>query len=300
MILKPRYKSLELELLKYLYKRMNLSEKDHLNYLNLNKGFIGEQHFDEWLHHLPDNWLILNDLLFEFSHSHFQIDSMVITNSTIYIFEVKNYDGDYYMEDDRWFSSSGSEIKNPILQLKRTETLLRKLLQDLQLNMPIKAHVIFINPEFHLYHAPRNQPIIYPTQIQRFFNRMMTTAASNTSSRHTQLAKKLISLHIEESPYTRIPEYTFEQLKKGVICARCGGFIGDFHKKLVICKCSYKENASTAVLRSIKEYTTLFPNNKINTNAIYEWCKIMPKRTISRILSQNFNIIGHGQSSYYI
>jgi hypothetical protein len=55
MILKPRYESLELELLKYLYKRMNLSEKDHLNYLNLNKGFIGEQHFDEWLHHLPDN-----------------------------------------------------------------------------------------------------------------------------------------------------------------------------------------------------------------------------------------------------
>ena len=106
---------------------MNLSEKDHLNYLNLNKGFIGEQHFDEWLHHLPDNWLILNDLLFEFSHSHFQIDSMVISNSTIYIFEVKNYDGDYYMEDDRWFSTSGAEIKNPIFQLKRTETLLRKL-----------------------------------------------------------------------------------------------------------------------------------------------------------------------------
>lgn len=126
MIIKPRVEFLELQLLRSLNIRMNLTEKETNNYFNLEKGFIGEQKFDEWLETLPDNFLILNDLLLETNNTTFQIDSLVISPDAIYIFEVKNYEGDLIVENENWYTTSGTEIQNPILQLKRCETLLRE------------------------------------------------------------------------------------------------------------------------------------------------------------------------------
>ena len=41
-----------------------------------------------------------------------------------------------------------SEITNPLLQLSRTESLLRQLLIKLNYTIPIESSVVFINPEF--------------------------------------------------------------------------------------------------------------------------------------------------------
>ncbi|QKE72516.1 NERD domain-containing protein [Arthrobacter citreus] len=68
----------------------------------------------------------LNDLSFECNKSEFQIDSIGITGESIYLFEVKNYTGDYFIEEDRWYTKPKSELKNPYEQLKRTESMLRK------------------------------------------------------------------------------------------------------------------------------------------------------------------------------
>ncbi|MFY0757738.1 hypothetical protein AB1K32_02510 [Metabacillus dongyingensis] len=43
---------------------------------------------------------------------------------------MKNYERDFYLERDKWYSSSKLEIKNPLLQLKRNESLFRRLLQE--------------------------------------------------------------------------------------------------------------------------------------------------------------------------
>ncbi|WP_395858190.1 nuclease-related domain-containing protein [Cytobacillus firmus] len=32
------------------------------------------------------------------------MDSLLITGGGIYIFEVKNYEGDFYIEQDRWYT----------------------------------------------------------------------------------------------------------------------------------------------------------------------------------------------------
>ncbi|MGE8204859.1 nuclease-related domain-containing protein [Heyndrickxia sp. NPDC080065] len=300
MIFKPRNESVELKLLRYLNERMHLSEKDKMNYLTLEKGFKGEQTFDERIKNISNDWLILNDLLLESNNTICQIDSLLISNPTIYMIEIKNYEGDYYIEADRWYSISGNEIKNPILQLKRSESLFRRLLQDLGLNYPIESYVIFINPEFHLYQAPRNLPIIFPTQLSRFINKF-TQRTSKMKDKYLKLAEQLVSVHSEESPYKRIPDYTFDQLKKGVACARCRSFVNDFSKNSLVCEtCDHKENVTAAVIRSVEEWAILFPERKITTNEIQEWCKIIPRRTILNILSKNFKIIGFGRTSYYM
>ena len=86
-------------------------------------------------------------------------------SDTIYVFEVKNFEGDYYYEPatDKIFPKyKDVDIVNPLFQLMRSETLLSQLLLRSGFKLPIKSFVIFINPEFTLYQSPLDKPIYFP------------------------------------------------------------------------------------------------------------------------------------------
>ncbi|MET3697195.1 nuclease-like protein [Bacillus oleivorans] len=169
---KARTESNEIQILRVLNSRMSLTENERQHYFNLKKGYEGEVMFDFLTEKLQCDCLILNDLLLQQNNTTFQIDSLIITSETIYVFEVKNFEGDYYYESDRLYRNPNSEITNPLTQLTRSESLLRQLLKSLGFNITIKASVVFINPEFTLYQAPLNKPFIFPTQINRFLNKL--------------------------------------------------------------------------------------------------------------------------------
>ncbi|KYC87126.1 hypothetical protein B4102_4061 [Heyndrickxia sporothermodurans] len=255
--------------------------------------------FDKWLATLP-NWKILNDLRFEWNNISYQIDSLSIFSNTIHHFEVKNYEGDYYIEKDTWYLLSGTEISNPLIQLERTESLLRRFIKNLGFNYSIESYLIFINPEFHLYHAPRNPKIIFPNQLPRFMKNLRKKT-SKIAYNHTKIIDQLISYHVPDSPYMRIPKYTFDELKKGIICPSCHTFYTAFNKKYLVCDhCGNKEYVTSAVLRCIEEFTLLFPERKLTVKEIQEWSKIIPHQTVRRIIANNYKIIRQGKTSYYI
>ncbi|KHF40122.1 nuclease-related domain-containing protein [Halalkalibacter okhensis] len=301
MIEKARYESLELIIFRSLRQRMSLTAKEESYYVNLEKGYQGEKEFDKQFVPLPFSKLVLNDLLLECNHTIFQIDSLFMTSNTIYLFEIKNYEGDFLIEADRWYSNKKVEIKNPLLQLQRNESLLRRLLQDLRCSYSIEPYLIFINPEFQLYQSPLNSSIVFPAQINRFMAKLNKNT-STIKEPHKQLSKQLQSMHLDDHPYTRLPSYAYENLKKGIPCPHCQTFYKTYNKVRLLCHvCHNHESIETAVLRSAEEFKKLFPEKKITTNAITDWCDIIKsKKTISRILSKNFKHIGHGKTSYYI
>ena len=214
---KSRNQSSELKVLESLNTRMNLSGKDKQHYFNLKKGYEGEILFDLLTKKLQCECLILNDLLLKLNNTLFQIDTLIITSEIIYLFEVKNFEGDYYCESDRFFKKPNTEINNPLTQLSKGESLLRQLLQNLGFNIPICASVVFINPQFTLYQTPLNKPFIFPTQLITYFKKLHTPP-SNLNKNHEILADKLISLHIEDSPYKLLPTYEYDLLRKGITC----------------------------------------------------------------------------------
>ena len=223
MLYKSRSESAELLILRSLNARMNLPAKDKQHYFNLQKGYEGEVLFDSETAKLQCECFILNDLLLKQNNTTFQIDSLIIHSETIYLFEVKNFEGDYYYESDRLYKKPKSEITNPLNQLNRSESLLRQLLQNLGYNIPITASVVFINPEFTLYQTPLNKPFIFPTQINRYLKNL-NTIPSKLNKKHKMLADQLISLHIKDSPFKQLPTYDYDQLQKGITCAKCTSF----------------------------------------------------------------------------
>ncbi|MCM3665112.1 NERD domain-containing protein [Mesobacillus subterraneus] len=300
MILKERTKPEELVILQALQPRMELEEKDGQYLWTLEKGYEGEVQFDQWFTKHRVESLIINDLLLEVNGTLFQIDSFVITQDRLHLFEVKNLEGDYYLDGEKFKTVAGKETKNPLHQLSRAESLLKQLLKELGFYIPLEPHLVFINPEFALLQAPLKSPIILPNQLNRFMSNM-NRVSSKLTSKHTKLAEVLLSLHIKKSPFTKIPGYDFDMLRKGVICSFCGEFVESFGQKRFVCShCGRGDSIESLVLQSLNSFQILFPDRKVTTTAIYEWSNgDLPKKSIRRVLKNNLLVSGECKSTYY-
>jgi hypothetical protein len=303
MAYKERIESDEYKLYKSLNNRKVLSFKEKINYLNLEKGFKGEVMFDQIIEKNLDSrkFLVLNDLLLETNSTNFQIDSFIISEGTNFPCEVKNFEGDYYFESDQFFAINETEIQNPLDQIKRSDTLLRQMFQKKKYSTSLKSNVFFVNPAFTLYQAPMHKPIIYPTQLTKYFEEL-NAMPSVLNENHYKLADYLVKEHKITSPYTRLPPYTYEQLNKGLTCYSCHSFSVKAGETKILCSlCGCIELVEDGILRSIRELQLLFPEIKITTNLVFEWCKVIDsKKQIRRILKKNFTVVGKRHSTYYM
>lgn len=293
----------ELETLTYLDSRTSLTSNERLHFESLLKGFEGELKF----YHLLKNYLTANsinffDLQLECNNNEFQIDCLLLFEDVAYLIELKNFDGDFLVNDNEWyFWPSKKELHNPLQQLQRTQILLKELFRQLGFHLPIKPFLVFINPQFTLYQAPYEPKIVFPGQVMRFIQ-MLNRTPSKLSRMHTQLEEALVERHIVHSQKTKIPKYDYEQLKKGVLCSRCGGALIEATRTNMKCEvCGEVEGKDDAILRNTYEFHVLFPKRKITLNAIYEWCgERVSKKAIRRVLANELVIQRAGRSSYYI
>ena len=225
MIFKKRTESDELLKLRSLNARMELEAGKKQYYFNIKKGYEGEVMFDTHTEKLQCECLVLNDLLLKHKNTTFQIDSLIITER-LYLFDVKNFTGDYLFDDNQLFHLPRTEVENPLNQLQRCHSLLRQLLSGLGYNMPIESWVVFINPDFYLYQVPPTLPFIFPTQVDRHLQKLEATP-SRMNGRLNSLAEKLVTQSTQnylDSPYTQIPKYHYEDLRQGMMCMKCQSF----------------------------------------------------------------------------
>jgi hypothetical protein len=298
---KDRLESEELRIYRSLDLRKKLTPKEKHYFAGLEKGFIGEDLFDQWLEPVLGDKILLPDMQFMPNTTFVQIDTLLLTSKQLYLFEVKYYEGDHVLEGDNLLRMDGTDAKNPILQLKRNEPVLRRILDNLGCTLPIQPTAVFVNPRFHLYNAPVGLPIIYPAQLERFIAKLNQTP-SFLKRTHTDLAAKLISSAVADNPYVRLPDYRYNELRKGIVCTGCGRFYLNYVKSTLTCTyCGRRESSYDAVLRSLKEFMLLFPKERITLSQAMEWCSIVKSpETMNKILGENYNLIKIGRSSHYV
>ncbi len=303
MAYKNREESKELKMLRLLNARMELTTQEKNRYLFMKKGFDGEVQFDQVLERagLDNRFYVLNDLLLKCDGTIFQIDSTLITQHSIIPFEIKNSDGNYYYQDNNFYScKTKSEIKNPLHQLDRIQTMLRKLLRKNGFSLHVEGYVVFINPEFYLYQAPLDEPIVYFPQLNNFIKELNSKPDVLNDS-HRKLADFLLKEHITDFPIRDLPRYSWDSLRKGLMSACCGSLAVNVSGSMMEClHCGTVESVESAVVRSVEEVRLLFPEIKITTSIIYEWCnKLYSKKVIRKILIKHFSLIGYGKWVYY-
>ncbi|MGD6778558.1 nuclease-related domain-containing protein [Sutcliffiella horikoshii] len=302
MLIKSRTVPRELKIYQLLNSRKKLLENERKHLYTLQKGYEGEVLFDSMTSSIQTDCLILNDLLLPQNKNTFQIDSLIIIPEKIYLIEVKNFEGDYFYEHDRLYTRipPESEVTNPLIQLNRSESLFRQLLQKLGYNVPIQSIVVFVNPEFTLYQAPINKTFLYPGQINRFLQSFHSTS-SRLENNHKTLADQLKSLHIPDAPFYLPPSYQFDELRKGIPCFFCGAFGATTKGAYSYCVvCDKKERMDTRILRSVDQFTILFPGLTITTKRIHDWSNgEFGKRVIRRVLQKHLSVKGIRKWSYY-
>ncbi|WP_216647553.1 nuclease-related domain-containing protein [Bacillus sp. THAF10] len=294
-----------MEIFNSLHQRMDLTVKDKQYLDNLRKGYEGEIKFDCLLEeHLHSDCLILNDLLLRHHNSVFQIDSLLLFQDSLYLFEVKNFEGDFIYRDDRFYlkNKTKTEITSPLVQLQRCETLFRQLLQKLGYQTPVHAFVAFVHPEFTLYQAPIDKPLLFPSQLKRTLGHL-NVKKSVISPSMKALASQLVSLHITDYPFENVPSYDFAGLRKGIRCGGCGDLntgIYEGNRNRIVCyECGYKGNLSESVVRNVKEFNLLFPEKRVTTNNVSIWCGGISTRVVRRILIKHFDKKGERHHTYY-
>ncbi|UTR11820.1 NERD domain-containing protein [Evansella sp. LMS18] len=300
--IKLRTEPLELTLLKLLRSRFVLSEETNNYYLSKLKGYEGECYLDSLLATLTSNSLILGDLLFEQNNTTFQIDTLLLSQKTIYLFEVKNFEGDYYIKNGDWYrKSTGKAITNPVHQLKRCETLLRSLLHSRNIRMEIEPYLVFTNPLFTLYQAPLDLSAYFPAQLNSLLKKL-NQAPSELNGSHQQLAQFLLSKHVIDSPYKRLPGYRYEDLQKGVTCRKCMSLKVTKTKYTTICtNCRHEEKNTSCILQATKDLKLLFPDRLLTLNAVDHWCDhLYSRKAIKSVLRLNYKLINKGKNSYYV
>lgn len=299
-VVKARSSGTELSIMRSLNSRVALVENEFKRFVNLSKGLEGEDQFIHLIESLQLDTYLLHDICFEHNHSVFQIDTLLISEKEILLFEVKNYEGEFVYDAGTFrLVSNNQEIVNPLHQLNRSVSLLRSMLKSSTL--PIKGYLAFINPEFTLLQAPVDSPIILPTQLKRFMKRL-EQVSSSLSAKHRQLAEGLLKLHLPKSPYVRVPHYAYEELKKGILCSSCFTFMEQKDSRFMSCKnCGLSEVVDDSILRSIEEIQLLFPDRKITTKLVWEWCGSgISDRTVRRVLVKYFIQKGSKKGRYYV
>ncbi|KAB8127839.1 NERD domain-containing protein [Gracilibacillus oryzae] len=294
-----RKKPNELIVYESLALRKSLSKAETKKYKKLKRGYEGELLFDAYLEPLQRNYLLLRDVWLSSNNKTFQLDHTLLINNAIYLYEVKNFIGEYYYSNYKLYLFSGKEIDDPLIQLKRTESLLSQLLH-LGYQVPIYAAVVFINPECTIFQAPATNKILLPTQLNRYFQAIPDSVTLDPV--FPKLANKLESIRLEKSPYETLPDYQYKELKRGIPCIHCRSFYTKVEGKGCICqKCGERERFQSAILRTAEEFMILFPGEKVTSERILEWCNLQVNlERIRYTLQKNFEMKGNKKGAYYI
>src|SRR5699024_9253613 len=134
----------------------------------------GEKQFSNLLkEQLHQDHLQINDLLLNNHGTVFQLDTLLIFNQTVYLFEVKNYQGEFQLEKDYLHCyTTGKTYRNHLHQRKGSELMLSDSLSNIYMYFEVKTYLMFNNHRFILFQATRNHPFILPTLVFGYIRRL--------------------------------------------------------------------------------------------------------------------------------
>ena len=278
---------------------MSLDREDQHYYLNHQKGFEGESFLDEITEPLSSGCLVLNDLLLEHRNSFFQIDALLVCTDKLIVLEAKNYEGVHYWGAEKFTKSTGTVLENPYLQLQKTKVKLEILLQSVSCKMRVEAYVVYVNPEFTLLEAQNSENYILPSQIQSYFRTLQVNSRPNAEQQ--RIADILVKLHKQDYPARKMPKYRFEDLRKGLGCLSCNALMSSFAGHYMHCPgCGERMNVKRLIKNSIDDFRILFPDKKVTTNRMSDWCGSGDKDRIYRVLKENYQAKGNNHGRHYV
>ncbi|WP_020007777.1 nuclease-related domain-containing protein [Salinicoccus albus] len=299
MFLNTRTKSKQLIQYEALARRSTLTREQGRRLKFLQSGYQGEAAYDRLFDEAGHgNLLIYRDLWLKIENATLQIDALVITDDLLTVNEIKNYSGIYSCDNEGWYINGRQISENPLAQVSRTAGKLMRMQYLQSVPFKVEKKAVFVNPNLHLTINSKDNAlnIVERSLLRPYFKDLKSMNAGPQASE----LSNLIEAFIIEDPM-ELPEHKPEHIKSGNCCYQCGSFKLEHGKFIAVCKqCGYHETNERIVLRSIIDFTALFPNSRLNKNNIHHFVgKIQHERSITKLLNKYCIQLGNGKSTYY-
>ena len=109
-----RQKSHHLQYLEALYFRNGLTLEEEKEYQKLLQGYQGEVYFDKLCQFFSiSKEQTMDDITLSLFKNVTQIDKIIVSGNVLYLIDVKNYQGNYRYEHQRW-TLNGNILSNNI------------------------------------------------------------------------------------------------------------------------------------------------------------------------------------------
>lgn len=313
MIYKKRSMPNELKALISLDKRLpNNHEKKHAvqkNLLIYQAGYNGELEFDARIQEFQPNYprASLHDLYLQHEGAYFQIDSLLITSSSITIIEVKNFKDKTVIKANptqfiRVFRNGDRKpIPNPITEVDRKIHLLQKWLNKRNIQIPIEGIIAFSDTnELAIEHSSPEMKILLISEVPNHFNELPTTEKILTNQEIQKLANTMLSHHENYNPFPLAKRYDINptDINPGVICPSCNEIGMRWGREKWNCPCGHK--GKTEHHQTIEDWFMLI--NPKMTNRQFRYFTMLDNRNIARglLAKAGLRLIGERKAAHYV
>ncbi|MEY8291801.1 nuclease-related domain-containing protein [Carnobacteriaceae bacterium 52-44] len=240
----------------------------------LEMGELGEQRVLNFIKKYGNkHWIVIRNLWMDYYGS-YESDIILMTKHAIYVFEVKNYEGNFEYEDGQCRINGNLYGSNCVFQAERAHINLQNICRKISPSIPVKGALIFIGEhnQVSIHSKVNNIQIIMRNQLRDYIRQIAKDEAmSKTTPINVQkMIKKFEELEII-NPYgpKAFQPSELTKAKKGICCAKCGSFSLEISKLFVRCSCGFQELRKEAMLRTIHKYGALiFETDEMRTSVI--------------------------------
>ena len=299
MFLTERNKSNEHIYLETLSKRAILTQEEEKKLSRLNRGFEGEQLYDQIFDEVGhQNLNVFRDIWIQADKSLIQIDALIVTDETVFINEIKNYSGNYKYENNTWQIGKIQISDDPIIQSKRAISKLIKIFLENKINIKTDFNIIFPNPYFILSTDDNycRLKTIKRELMKQYFRNIQQLTSWNNAERIVQIIQDHIVLEPKHTTNTDP-----SRLTPGRQCLKCTSFELTPKRYSTTCNiCNHKSLNKDHVLSAIRDYSVLFPLENITARNILSFINnAVSKSTVKRYIQEICLLNNRGRHATY-
>ncbi|UTH13361.1 nuclease-related domain-containing protein [Macrococcus equipercicus] len=286
--LKPRVSLHQADCFRLLQERFHFSDDTAARCDKLLKGEYGETRVDELLSCFFDGFdgIYISDLRLNIDFQQVQVDSLIVLDDCVLVFEVKNLSFDLHAADGLFYMMSGEPFTALNDQLARLKKLLRAYVAQFDPYIDVIVYPFFINDSQCIHGmllrgdvlATSNFALVL-AKYRRRFNWRSTVPLVN------HLMKRSVPNNFDKKM-----DIDYSKVTKGTYCSVCYNKVERISQRKFQClKCNTDISTAAVISNGVKEISRIWPDKPITTKLVTDWLgESIDKRTIQRVLSKNY------------
>lgn len=248
MIIKYRQKPAKIAGYEALLKRLPPAHpKRHAVKRNLNSakaGFGGEQRLDEAMEFFtpPYAYQIIQDFSLPAPFK-IQVDTVVLTQSCVFLLEVKNITGKLQFKQNpsalHSVLADGKimSYKSPVTQMNETTMRLYAFLKTFACRLPIISLIVIAHPSQIVEDSPHAAQVLSAGEVNFYLSKMKLGNPILSIEELHRLGQTFLSAHRDYQPFPLAPKFQvgLSEIEPGVFCPRC--HLGKMERTMVAWEC---------------------------------------------------------------